>query len=76
MSLSSEAPTGRVAGSVGLRKEVDLPPRWWRGAEGLSGLGLVNHMSQAGLDLLNCLLAYDPAKRVNARDAQRHAYFK
>jgi serine/threonine protein kinase len=31
-------------------------------------------LSEQGVDLLSSLLAYDPAKRLNATDAQRHAY--
>ncbi len=31
-------------------------------------------LSEQGVDLLSSLLAYDPGKRLNATDAQRHAY--
>jgi serine/threonine protein kinase len=34
------------------------------------------HLADSGLDLLNCLMALDPAKRLNAIDAQRHAWFR
>jgi serine/threonine protein kinase len=33
-------------------------------------------LSEQGLDLLNSLLAYDPSKRLTAREAPRHAYFR
>ena len=33
-------------------------------------------MSVAGLSLLNALLTYDPAKRLSARAALRHGYFR
>lgn len=33
------------------------------------------HLSNGGVDLLNSFLAYDPNKRLNAADAQRHVYF-
>jgi len=32
-------------------------------------------LSEGGVDLLNSFLAYDPQKRLNATDAQRHAFF-
>ncbi len=32
-------------------------------------------LSEAGVDLLNRLLTYDPDKRITARQALRHAYF-
>jgi serine/threonine protein kinase len=32
-------------------------------------------LSETGLDLLNKLLTYDPAKRITARKALRHAWF-
>ena len=31
---------------------------------------------QAGLSLLNSLLAYDPSKRISAHEALKHPYFK
>ena len=31
-------------------------------------------LSEQGVDLLSSLLAYDPGKRLNATDAQRHKY--
>lgn len=31
-------------------------------------------LAEQGVDLLSSLLAYDPGKRLNATDAQRHAY--
>lgn len=33
-------------------------------------------LSEQGLDLLNSLLAYDPPKRLTAREAPRHGYFR
>lgn len=32
-------------------------------------------ISDAGLDLLNRMLTYDPSKRISAKDALTHAYF-
>ncbi|KAH9157248.1 hypothetical protein AeRB84_000923 [Aphanomyces euteiches] len=32
-------------------------------------------LSEAGLDLLHCMLTYDPEKRISAADALRHPYF-
>jgi len=36
----------------------------------------VNNVSSDGVDLLHQMLAYDPSKRINARDALKHSYFK
>lgn len=33
-------------------------------------------LSAAGVDLLNRLLMYDPSKRISARQALRHEFFK
>ncbi|KAF9056322.1 kinase-like domain-containing protein [Panaeolus papilionaceus] len=33
------------------------------------------HLSPAGLDLLNCFLTYDPEKRITAEEALEHPYF-
>jgi len=32
-------------------------------------------LGSLGLDLLSCLLAYDPNSRMDSRDALRHPYF-
>lgn len=32
-------------------------------------------VTELGIDLMNCLLAYDPCKRISAEDALRHPYF-
>lgn len=34
------------------------------------------HLSPAGLDLLNCFLTYDPEKRITAEEALEHPYFR
>ncbi|OWZ21420.1 CMGC/RCK protein kinase [Phytophthora megakarya] len=37
---------------------------------------LIPHASAAAIDLIHRMLAYDPSKRMNAREALRHEYFK
>ncbi|TMW55193.1 hypothetical protein Poli38472_013084, partial [Pythium oligandrum] len=37
---------------------------------------LIPHASAAAIDLMYKMLAYDPSKRMNAREALRHEYFK
>lgn len=34
------------------------------------------YVSNAGLDLLSCLLTYDPTQRITAEEAMEHPYFK
>lgn len=36
----------------------------------------VKNISSDGVDLLHQMLVYDPSKRINARDALQHCYFK
>ncbi|KAG1687047.1 hypothetical protein DVH05_005668 [Phytophthora capsici] len=44
--------------------------------EGTSIAKLIPHASAAAIDLIHKMLAYDPSKRMNAREALRHEYFK
>jgi renal tumor antigen len=44
--------------------------------EGTQLAKLIPHASAAAIDLMYKMLAYDPSKRINARDALRHEYFK
>ena len=34
------------------------------------------NVSKECLDILNCMLTYDPDKRISASDALRHSYFR
>ncbi|KAG2794356.1 MAPK/MAK/MRK overlapping kinase [Phytophthora cactorum] len=44
--------------------------------EGTSIAKLIPHASPAAIDLMIKMLAYDPSKRMNAREALRHEYFR
>ncbi|GMF10207.1 unnamed protein product [Phytophthora lilii] len=44
--------------------------------EGTSIAKLIPHASPAAIDLMHKMLAYDPSKRMNAREALRHEYFR
>ncbi|POM57691.1 CMGC/RCK protein Kinase [Phytophthora palmivora] len=44
--------------------------------DGTSITKLIPHASPAAIDLMHRMLAYDPSKRMNAREALRHDYFK
>ncbi|KAG7390609.1 hypothetical protein PHYBOEH_006969 [Phytophthora boehmeriae] len=44
--------------------------------EGTSIAKLIPHASTAAIDLMHKMLAYDPSKRMNAREALRHEYFR
>ena len=46
-------------------------PKWTRKME----VALVDNLNDDGLDLLDALLAYDPASRISAKQAQYHPYF-
>jgi renal tumor antigen len=44
--------------------------------EGTSIAKLIPHASADAVDLLSKMLVYDPSKRINAREALKHDYFK
>jgi renal tumor antigen len=44
--------------------------------DGTSIAKLIPHASPAAIDLMLKMLAYDPGKRMNAREALRHEYFR
>lgn len=44
--------------------------------EGTSIAKLIPHASSAAIDLMHKMLSYDPSKRMNAREALRHEYFR
>lgn len=44
--------------------------------DGTSIAKLIPHASSAAIDLMHKMLAYDPSKRLNAREALRHEYFR
>ena len=46
-------------------------PKWVRREE----VPLVGNLDDAGLDLLDALLFYDPARRISAKQAVTHDYF-
>ena len=36
----------------------------------------VQNLDEAGMDLLQKMLIYDPVRRISAKDARRHRYFR
>ncbi|KAL7679100.1 putative protein kinase [Plasmopara halstedii] len=44
--------------------------------DGTSIAKLIPHASPAAIDLMHKMLVYDPSKRMNAREALRHEYFR
>lgn len=36
----------------------------------------VQNLDEVGMDLLQKMLVYDPVKRISAKDARRHKYFR
>ncbi|EFN52944.1 hypothetical protein CHLNCDRAFT_32311, partial [Chlorella variabilis] len=73
MSSLLGAPNERIWPGVGRLPHLDrfrLPPQPYNYLR-----KEFPHLSDAGIDLLNRLLTYDPDKRITARQALRHPYF-
>jgi cyclin-dependent kinase len=47
-------------------------PKWIRDSQA----PLCNNLDEAGLDLLEMMLVYDPAGRISAKQACNHPYFE